>query len=133
MTYEYAQKVMKAAGVEPSDSVCACGHCMAGHIYDGGTLGGHGVVAGCSYCECAKWDRRDIYSDPLTSGDAFIALWDALVTKDFLVRAIAWNTSAGEKSTFICIEGENWRADSDNEDIKAALVEVAGQALGVSR
>ena len=111
--YEYAQAVMKAAGVvhDKQCNCCACAGC-----------------SGLAHCTAVS-----IYPDPLTSAEGFLALWDALVAKDLLVRAIAWNTSAGEKSTFICIEGENWRADSDNEDIKVALVEAAGQALGVTR
>ena len=127
MTYEYAQKVMKAAGVEKvQTNLCArCQDLRKMH-----ECGGACAVVGCS---CQGYVASYHYPDPLTSGDAFHALWDALVTKDFLVRATAWNTSAGKKSTFICIEGKNKRADSDNEDIKVALVEAAGQALGVSR
>ena len=127
--YEYAQAVMKAAGVEPRCALCACGHEKATHGPNGVCLAIHADYSGCSDFV----EARKLYPDPLTSGDAFLALWDALVTKDFLVRATAWNTSAGKKSTFICIEGKNKTAYSDNEDIKAALVEAAGLALGVSR
>lgn len=130
--YEYAQAVMKAAGVDP--------------LYRW-VVGTHKVscFSASSQDDCIRWKaqhfnycidngydicQRKIYPDPLKSGDGFLALWDALVARNYSVTV----SHKAYGSAAVCVHAEGalarWQFHADRA---VALVEAAGQELGVNR
>ncbi len=125
---DFAQAVMKAAGVEPDCKMCLCNHERLSH---------DGLTGPCAACECQEWlEGEHIYPCPLTTGDGFLALWDALEAKGWRVE---FRTLLDGTLAQVYKADEMGRPDlasifqGGHEDRKAALVEAAGQALGVTR
>lgn len=127
--YEYAQAVMKAAGVVPSYLP-----------HDFSDPDGNGFSHECLLCgESSLGIGRAyagrcflalIYPNPLKSGDALLALIDALREKGLWVIATISDSNGSGYRVEIRrgSHGDAWA-----ETFQAALVEAAGQALGVSR
>ena len=133
--YEYAQAVMAAAGVDPLYRWVVGTHevsCFSAPNQDACIKWRDEHFNYCvdnDYDVC-RWDR---YPDPLTSGDAFLALWDALVTKGYVVRITVYPTRMTCVRMFSHVEDTFTAGEADDADRRVALVEAAGQALGVSR
>lgn len=124
--YDFAQAVMKAAGVEPDCKMCLCNHERLSH---------DGLTGPCAACECQEWlEGEHIYPCPMTSGDGFLALWEGMNKKGFYVRVIS-NPSGFSVAVWDEAATYSGRAGvaCEGMDFRMTLVEAAGRALGVTR
>lgn len=137
--HDFAQAVMKAAGVEPLNWTVDAGALKAG--YGRFRTREEAEQRAADQTECnGRYGTPSIcagdYPCPLTSGEGFLALWGAL---EYSGHYLTFQSrDAGCKVTIGVGVGKNGRTSyavgkSQNKDRKAALVEAAGKALGVSR
>ena len=141
--HEFAQAVMKAAGVEPSKAVASW---FETPLADQRPLSvdftnEKEALEYLDHRHTKTVEVRDskveiIHPCPLTSAEGFLALWDALEAKGWRVE---FRTLLDGTLAQVYKADEMGRADlasifqGGHEDRKAALVEAAGQALGVTR
>lgn len=120
----FEQRVMAAAGVQPSG--VTCGHCGHQDHYHR-----HSSCYAVLGCECPGWEKQHTYPDP-NSSMGFILLWDALRAKDW------WSIRFFDDDQGRC--GVEMEREPDQEiyvwgcDTRAAaLLEAAAKAEGVIR
>ena len=131
---DYAQAVMKAAGVEPEGWEVQTAN-GGNEVHTSKDEALYAYMKRLSFIEKMR-DVSPVYPCPLTSAEGFLALWDALEAKGWRVE---FRTLLDGTLAQVYKADEMGRPDlasifqGGHEDRKAALVEAAGRALGVTR